>query len=84
MKPVQPTLFAWLPSDQPPMSAQHDQLRALSPDAPDEDWWTVEERDGLTYCNRHCVHFKAPRCWLCDASRAATVPAMGHRNDMEA
>jgi len=65
------------------MSAHHDRLRALPPDAPDEDWWTRHDT-GLTYCWRHCINFKAPRCWLCDASRAATVPSLGHRNDMEA
>lgn len=66
---TQPTLFAWLPSSAPPMAAHHARLRALSPDAPDEDWWTVEARDGLTYCHRHCVHFKGASCWLCDARK---------------
>lgn len=68
--PIALTLFDWLPSDQPPMSAHHDRLRALPPDAPDEDWWTRHDT-GLTYCWRHCVPFKGAGCWLCDAGRKA-------------
>lgn len=65
---TQPTLFSWLPPDQPPMSAHHARLRALSPDAPDADWWSAEG-DGLTYCWRHGLHFKGAGCWLCDARK---------------
>ena len=64
----QPTLFSWLPPDAPPMSAHHDRLLALPPDAPDADWWSPQ-RDGLKYCWRHCVHFKGASCWLCDARK---------------